>query len=320
MSITRRRSTAAIDGVTTRSTGNRRARAWHRLGRGALIVAAGTAALALAGPMALRPFVDAADSAGAAGLVSVAFVLDFGPGSTPVAGCVNVPDTDTRYDALSAFVHQEGMAPPTYAPSGLLCSINVVPATGCGQTVAGGYIYWSYFTGGSGGWSYSSTGASATVTPGDVEGWRFQNPGTGRPNDPAPRSTPRFNSICSAGSGTPSTNPGTKGGTGPGAGRHPHIRWGAAAPAAAGTGRPGGSPTTTTSSSTTTTTSTYPSATDTSLPDISVPADPVAALAHAKHPAGGSGPGPDPLIIGGLLVAALGIAAFARWRRRLRTP
>ena len=178
---------------------------WRRIGRGALVVAAGTAALALAGPLALRPFVDAAGAAGAAGEVSVAFVLDFGPGTTPVTGCVDVPASDNRYDALAAFASQQGLAQPTYNSSGLLCSINGIPSSGCGQVVAGGYIYWSYFTGGQGGWTYSSTGAFGTVTPGDVEGWRFQNPGSGRPNDPPPRSSARFAAICGSGTVTPPT-------------------------------------------------------------------------------------------------------------------
>ena len=196
MSITRRPAPAAIDGGPARPTGSPRTRRWRRLARGALVIAAGTAALALAGPFALRPFVDAA---GAAGEVTVAFVLDFGPGGSQVVGCVSVPATDSRYDALSAFATEKGLVPPAYAPSGLLCSIDLIPASGCGQSVAGGYIYWSYFTGSGGRWAYSSTGAFATVRKGDVEGWRFQDPGSGRPNDPGPRTAAVFTSICSGG-------------------------------------------------------------------------------------------------------------------------
>src|SRR5665213_1160398 len=328
MSVTRRRSAATDDGDSARSRASRRVELWRRLGRGALIVAAGTAALALAGPLALRPFVDGAGIAGAAGEVSVAFVLDFGPGTTPVSGCVNVPASDNDYDALAAFVHQEGMAPPTFASSGLLCSINVVPSSGCGQSVAGGYVYWSYFTGRTGSWTYASSGAFGTVSPGDVEGWRFQNPGSGRPNDPAPRTPPQYASICSSGPGTPSTTmpaatTTTTGGGDPHTPTHTYQAGAAAAPrtpAPAGTSTTGTSSSTTTSCPSTTTTSTAPSGTSTSVPDFTVPSDPVVNLANGRPTPTNPGTGSDSLIVGGLLIAALGIAAFARWRKRPRTP
>ena len=316
MSITRCRSTAAMDGDTTQLTGSRGSRAWRRFGRSAIIVAAGTGALALAGPMGLRPFVDATEAAGAAGDVTVAFVLDFGTGTTPVVGCVNVPASDNRYGALSAFVAQKGMAPPSYAPSGLLCSINGIPSTGCGQMVNGHYIYWSYFTGGTGDWTYSNTGASGQVTLGDVEGWRFQTSGNGNPTDPNPNSTAQFTSICAPGTATTSTIPiTTTTSSAPGTEQQVPPQSGAAASAAAGSVVTGGDSSTTTHPSTSTTT--HPA---TSPPAVSVPAAPVAALGIADHPAGASGPGSGPVIIGGLLVISLGIAAFARWRKRPRTP
>jgi len=320
MSVTRRRSPAATDGDTAERQVTGRARWWHRTGRAALIVAAGTAALALAGPMALRPFVDAAGAAGAAGDVAVAFVIDFGTGSTPVVGCVKVPASDNRYQALSAFTAHEGMAPPTYASSGLLCSINVVPSSGCGQVVSGGYIYWSYFTGGPNGWVYASTGAFGQVGTDDVEGWRFQDPGTGRPNDPPPRATWHYDSICRSGSTTTSTTQPTStgkggkgggGGTGAGTGaggtaHRTHAHKGATAVA----GKTGASTTTTTTSAPATATTTFPTTT--------FPPDTDSGLVNKVHSggSGGSGPGPDPLIVGGLLVAVLAIAAYTRWRRR----
>jgi hypothetical protein len=336
MSATRRRPASAIDGRNNRSFSLRRARGWRRLAEAVLIAASGAAALALAGPMALRPFMDASETAGAAGLVSVAFVLDFGPGSTPVVGCVSVPASDNRYDALAAFVTQSGMASPSYASSGLLCSINAVPSTGCGQIVAGGYVYWSYFTGANSGWTYANSGASGGVTPGDVEGWRFQNPGKGNPSDPAPRSAPLYDSICAPVTVTTTSNPVASGGepsTVPQVPLHPGS---GAAPAPIGSGGTGGSSTSTTSNTTstsphpstttepsttaTTTTTTYPAISDTSVPAVSVPASPASALGVAKPITGSSGPGSGPLIIGGLLIAALGIGAFARWRKRFRTP
>ncbi|HEY4927527.1 MAG TPA: hypothetical protein VIH95_00125 [Acidimicrobiales bacterium] len=320
MSITRRRSTAANDEDSTRSIRIRRARAWHRIGRGALVVAAGTAALALAGPMALRPFVDAAGAAGTAGDVAVAFVIDFGPGTTPKVGCVDVPPSDNGYDALAAFASQEGINQATYNSSGLLCSINSVPSSGCGQVVGGGYIYWSYFTGGKGGWTYASSGASGTVTPNDVQGWRFQNPGKGNPNDPAPRSSARYNSICGPSKTTTTTTPPSVGSSGVKV-RQPRARRVTVAPTVGPVNNRSTASTTTTFPPSPTT-STYPPVTETSLPTISVPSDPEKGLDSAKHSSGdpGGGPGPDPLIIGGLLVAALGVAAYTRWRKRPRTP
>ena len=92
------------------------------------------------------------------------------------------------------------------------------------------------------------------------------------------------------------------------------------AAAAGPTGLPKSS--TTTSGPTTTTTSTYPPDTTTTVADIPIPPDPEVGLANARHASSGgsSGPGPDPLIIGGLVVAALAIAAYARWRKRTGTP
>jgi hypothetical protein len=137
------------------------------------------------------------EAAGAATLVSVEFVLDFGT-SQPVVGCVKVPDSDSGYQALAAFTQQENLAPPTYAQSGLLCTINNVPDSNgaCGQAVSGGYVYWSYWHGSSGSWQYSNTGASGVVAPGDVEGWKFQNPGHGNPTDPPPAAAPAYATVC----------------------------------------------------------------------------------------------------------------------------
>jgi hypothetical protein len=289
--------------------------AWRRLGRAALIVAAGTAALSLAGPFALRPFVDVAGAAGEAGEVSVAFVLDFGgPASDQVVGCVAVPASDNGYDALAAFASQEHLALPTYNSSGLLCSIDDVPATGCGQAVPGGYIYWSYFITQRDQWSYANTGAFATVTPDDVQGWRFQNPGADDPSAPPPRTPPAYHTLC------------------PPVRAYPPVRSAPAPVAGQPETGPGPTDTTTTgvslsapagsskSTTTTTTTTTQPVPTTTSLPQTVIPPDPVTGVVAADRSSDGGGPGPDPLIVGGLLVAVLAIAAYARWRKRPRTP
>lgn len=175
-----------------------------------LLVAA-SVALSGGGPDALVPFKQAA---GAASEVSVAFVIDFAGLAPTQVGCVTVPGTDNGYQALAAFTEQEHDAPPTYNGSGLLCSIDGIPNSGCGVGVSGGYIYWSYWHGDSGGWAYASTGASQTVhscneggQDCDVEGWRFENPGKGNQTDPAPAALPDYSAICSGDSVT-LTDPG----------------------------------------------------------------------------------------------------------------
>jgi len=347
MSVIRHRSPVAVDGDESRgepgggrhgstSNGRRRRRSlWRPFGRGALLVAAGTAALALAGPFALRPFTDVA---GAAGRVTVAFVIDFGGSMTnQVVGCVSVPASNSKYDALAAFAAQSQLALPTYASSGLLCSINTIPASGCGQVVGGDYIYWSYFTGADSGWTYASTGAFGTVTPGDVEGWRFQNPGTGRPNDPAPRTTSSFSALCPSSVPPPTTTtptttkvnrpPTRVGGKTRGAAgaagavtRHVRVHRSAkATTASSATGKSGGSTTTTTRPASTP--PTYPADPESgsSATEISIPDNPVVRQSATNARTVG-GIGPDPLIVGGLIVAALVIAATGLWRRRSRTP
>ncbi len=338
MSLIRHRPPVATDGDRARSSAGRRrsgrtASPARRLVSGVLVAAAGTAALTIAGPFALRPF---ADVAGAAGDVTVAFVLDFGGSpSNVVSGCVSVPSTDNRYDALGAFTASRGLAVPVYAQSGLLCSINGTPGSGCGQTVPGGYVYWSYFTGGPGGWTYASSGASGTVTPNDVEGWRFQDPGSGRPNDPPPRSTAQYSAICpnvppttTTTAPTPTT-PATAGPVIPAAHGGGGSTAGGSMTTGAATGA-GSHPTTTSNSATTASTPsgtsgtgapgstvpTHPSNPVTSLSGTGAPTESAIGVASvARHAAPGSGPGP--VIVGGLLVAGLAVAAWVRWRKRL---
>jgi hypothetical protein len=167
------------------------------------VIAAAAAALAWGGPDALVPLKDAA---AATSQVSVAFIVDFGGSDKVDVGCVKVPSTDNGYAALLAFTQQEDVAPPTYANSGLLCSIGGIPSSGCGQVDGDGYIYWSYWHGDSGAWSYSQSGAGGTVHPCNaqgtdcqVEGWRFQDPGKGNPSDPPPEAAPDYADICEAG-------------------------------------------------------------------------------------------------------------------------
>lgn len=68
------------------------------------------------------------------------------------------------------------------------------------------YRYWSYWTGGDSGWSYSSFGpASLRPADGSVEGWRF---GIGSGTTGAgltPRTAPDFQRVCATTEATPDT-------------------------------------------------------------------------------------------------------------------
>jgi hypothetical protein len=294
-----------------------------------LFVGAASAALAAGGPDALVPF---SDVAGAATSVGVGFVLDFGGANPTVTGCVEVPPTDTGYQALSAFVAQENLAAPGFAPdgSGLLCSINGIPsAPACGQAVAGGYQYWSYWymTDGSGNWSYASRGASATVGSAangqDVEGWRFQNPGPDNPSAPKPSVAPVYASLCHS-VAPPTTVPPPATAVPPPV-TTPTSPVGSSASGGTSTTTPstaiggGASPASTSPSSSTTTpvgigavgstTTTAPSGTTSQS---------LRAADTADHE--GSGGGGVPALIGALVVLALAAAAVVGWRRRARTP
>jgi len=65
-------------------------------------------------------------------------------------------------------------------------------------------------------------------------------------------------------------------------------------------------------------TTSAPATATTTFPTTTFPPDTDSGLVNKVHSggSGGSGPGPDPLIVGGLLVAVLAIAAYTRWRRR----
>jgi hypothetical protein len=269
----------------------------------------------------------------------VAFVIDLGTGA-PVVGCVHVPSSDNGYYALAAFAQQENLAAPTYAGSGLLCSIGGTPATGCGTPGPNGqYYFWSYWTmtDGSGRWAYSDRGAFTPVGDAangqDVEGWRFQNPGPDNATAPPPRSAPNYAAICPAASVPPPASPAA---TSPTATSPP-----AAAPSSSGTvgaassdsgARPGSTvttpPVTGPTSHASTTAGGHPNAvaqrSATGGSTTTVPASGSAghaqALGASHAPTGGGGTGGSvaPLVIGGALVVALAGAAGWRWRRRPR--
>jgi hypothetical protein len=290
----------------------------RRLVQTALVVGAASAALAIAGPDALVPFKDAA---GAATEVGVAFVIDFGGNAAPVAGCVKVPPSDNGYQALAAFTQQEHLAAPVFANSGLLCSINDVPtstAAVCGQSVPGGYQFWSYWymTDASGQWTYADRGASLPVgdaTNGhDVEGWRFQNPGPDNASAPPPRTAPDYAGLCASVVAAPTTTT-----TAPPTTTRPTTPPATTAPPATAspTTVP---PTTVPPASSTTTTSTTAPAPAAATPGSGGKGQALSAAPASAHRAGGSDP--LPLLIGGLLIVALAAGAVFGWRRRTGSP
>jgi len=172
---------------------------WGAVAPAALVLGAGAAALAPAGPEALAPL----RAVAAVAEVSVAVVIDFGGGSgapATVVQCVQVPSGSTDAEALSIAATQQ----VSYAQSGLLCQIDGYPADGvsnCDASSGQEYYFWSYWHGSGGTWVYANDGpASQPAAPGDVEGWRFQDPGPANPSAPAPGPAPAYASICPNGS------------------------------------------------------------------------------------------------------------------------
>jgi hypothetical protein len=141
--------------------------------------------------------------------VRVAVVIDFGArsGVSPriVIKCLKVHRGTNGSDVLASVASSWQVPAPTYATSGLLCSINGYPSTGCGTSVPGGYAYWSYWHGGGQHWAYANVGpAEWTVRNGDVEGWRYQDPGA---VNPAPAASPDLATACAAAATSPAPTP-----------------------------------------------------------------------------------------------------------------
>jgi hypothetical protein len=164
-----------------------------------VILAAGTlAVLSLLHATPASPHAQQNDTG--TGGVPVAVVIEFGPRSrirpSVVVKCLKVRPGSSGADVLTEVASLEQLPAPTYAPSGLLCSIDGYPTNGCDDESGANYAYWSYWHGGST-WSYANVGpAEFTVTAGDVEGWRWQPGGNGSSADPAPSLTSRFASVC----------------------------------------------------------------------------------------------------------------------------
>jgi hypothetical protein len=99
---------------------------------------------------------------------------------------VVVPHGTNGSRLLAARAAQLGAAVPAHAGSGLLCTIDSYPSTGCVETAGGSY--WANFSGTGGDWAYSNYNPFLRrVCDGDVEGWRYVEHGTGAAGDAAPR-------------------------------------------------------------------------------------------------------------------------------------
>jgi hypothetical protein len=295
-----------------------------------MLIGAGAAAVAPAGPDGLVPF-KAAVAAAADG-VYVAFVVDFGQGSgSPqvVSGCVKVPSGQTGYAALADFAQQLNWPAPSYNSAGLLCTIDDYGASVCGQVVGSGYNYWSYWHGDSGNWAYSSTGASRTMQTGDVEGWRFQNPGSGSSSDPAPGADASFSSICTSAAIAALTPPtsvttvpaGTPNGSDPPGSPSPTLPGGGPATTLPGPGATTTAPGSTAAgsgSTTTTTTIAAGSATHSASPGTKTPGG--EALARTGSTSHNGSSNDVPLVVGGIIVVLLALGALYRWRRHPGAP
>ncbi len=122
-------------------------------------------------------------------VVIVVDAADFGGGSS--ATCLVVPMGTTGSQLLARRSAELGTGSVRYGSSGLLCAIDGLPATGCGDHNAGGYDYWGYFIGRSGSWAYGNINPfTRRLSDGDIEGWRYVRGGSGSAQDPAPRITP----------------------------------------------------------------------------------------------------------------------------------
>ena len=127
--------------------------------------------------------------AAAAASEVVAVVVDFAGGAGSLhsfVACVHEPAGSSDAQALSDALAQRGLTSPTFASSGLLCSIGGVPLSGCGTQTPSGYQYWAYFHGDST-WHYANDGPAERQAVGTLsEGWRFELRGQGNANDAPP--------------------------------------------------------------------------------------------------------------------------------------
>lgn len=119
--------------------------------------------------------------------MTIAIVIDDGR-SSPRADCLSVPNGTKASDALNTRAERLHMPPPRFDVSGLLCSIDGYPESGCGEGAGSdAYTYWSYWWKDGNGWRYAPAGpASRRLTAdGTVDGWHFiTGRNTGQGNAP----------------------------------------------------------------------------------------------------------------------------------------
>ena len=126
------------------------------------------------------------------GEIRVVLVVDSSDlGGSSSATCLVVPAGTNGSQLLARRGNELGTGSPRYGSSGLLCAIDGLPATGCGDRNSGGYGYWAYFFDDGGKWAYGSNNPfSKRLTDGAIEGWRFVVGGCGCGLDPSPRIGP----------------------------------------------------------------------------------------------------------------------------------
>ena len=119
----------------------------------------------------------------------VAVVIDHG--SSIDARCIEIDGNMNGAQFLALRAQILNVPQPTYNASGLLCSIDGYPRTGCGEKTGNTYAYWSYWDGRSGRWVFARIGpASRRMTDGAMEGWRFQQEGSLESSGNPPRYAP----------------------------------------------------------------------------------------------------------------------------------
>ena len=125
------------------------------------------------------------------GEIRVALVVDSSDvGGGASATCLVVPAGTTGSQLLARRGSELGTGSPRYGSSGLLCAIDGLPTTGCGDRSSGGFEYWAYFNGSSGSWVYGNINPfTRRLSDGDIEGWRYVQ-GAGNGQDPPPRIGP----------------------------------------------------------------------------------------------------------------------------------
>jgi hypothetical protein len=147
--------------------------------------------LAVVGPALLGTTeASAASSCGGpvAGSARVVIVVDDGLGPVSIE-CLLVSQGTTGSQLLRQRAAKLGTAVPGHAGSGLLCTIDSFPASGCAETAGGSY--WANFSATGGSWDYSSYNPFIRrVCDGDVEGWRYVVRGSGAAGDATPRIAP----------------------------------------------------------------------------------------------------------------------------------